>query len=159
MRRQLFAAAALSLSACAPPGYVYDGGDLLHPHPSAALCASHDLQLDPMTLQCVMPPPPALAPQRHPRSPAHTARPAPASTATTPEVPIEANALIKNDLKKNPKLLNELAKFVTESGHPCAGISAAQADVESRQFKLVCDNSRHTYDIEAKDGRWIVKAQ
>jgi len=67
--------------------------------------------------------------------------------------------VINNDLRKNAKLLNELAKFATEDGHPCASISAAQADVASRQFKLVCDHARHAYDIEAKGGHWIVKAQ
>jgi hypothetical protein len=157
MRRRLWAAAALALSACAPPGYVYDPGDILHPHPSEELCASRNLQLDPNTHQCAMPTPPASPPKRM-RSPVHTGSPAPAPSANTAEVPIETDAVINNDLRKNTKLLNELAKFVTESGHPCAAISAAQADVASRRFKLVCDKARHTYDIEAKGGHWIVKA-
>ena len=158
MRRQLWAAAALALSACAPPGYVFEPGDLLHPHPSEAMCASNNLQLDPNTHQCVMPTSP-VPPARRARPPGNTARPAPAPSADTPVVPIEPDAVINNDLRKNAKLLNELAKFATEDGHPCAAISAAQADVASRRFKLVCDHSAHTYDIEAKGGHWIVKAQ
>lgn len=49
---------ALAASACAPPGYVYDTGNFIHPHPTPALCASRGQMLDAATEACVMPPPP-----------------------------------------------------------------------------------------------------
>jgi hypothetical protein len=155
MRRYLWVAAALSLGACAPPGYVYEDGDLLHPHPSAELCASKNLVLDPNTKECVMPPPPVLVPPlRH--APVHRAAPSPAPKADTTDVPIEPNAVIKGDLRQNTKLLHELVKFVREDGYQCDAISAVQAYAVSRRFKLVCDQSRNTYEIEAQGRRWIV---
>src|SRR5215470_11109893 len=107
MRRQIWVAGALWLSACAPPGYVFDGADFLHPHPSAALCASKNLQLDPVTKECVVPVP-ALAGASSPRrvpAPPHSA--APAAKAEAKDAPIEPGAEIKDDIKKNGALLRE----------------------------------------------------
>jgi len=155
MRRQIWVAGALWLSACAPPGYVFDGADFLHPHPSAALCASKNLQLDPVTKECVVPVP-ALpsAPPRHAPSPPRSAAPAPKTEAK--DAPIEPGAEIKDDLKKNVKLLRELVRFVRENGHQCDAISAVQANTMSRRFKLVCDRSHNTYEIESQEGHWVV---
>src|SRR5258708_38878957 len=127
MRRHLWAAAALALSACAPPGYVFEPGALLHPHPSEALCVSNNLQLDLNTHQCVMPSPP-VAPARRARSPVNTARPAPAPSADTPVVPIEPDAVINNDLRKNASLLNDLRRFAPKARNPAPATAARQAD-------------------------------
>jgi hypothetical protein len=162
MQRRKWVAAALLLSACAPPGYVYDDGDLLHPHPSAELCASRHLQLDPVAKDCVMP---QLAlPQRvRPRAtagaapPSVTAPSAPAPPkAEAVDVRIEPNATVGSDLRANTKLLRELVRFVRENNHPCATISALQTDAATRGFKLACDKSSHSYDIEASGNRFIV---
>jgi hypothetical protein len=156
MRRLIWVAGALLLSACAPPGYVFDGADFLHPHPSAALCASKNLQLDPVTKECVVPVsalPSASSPRRAP-SPPHGA--APAARAESKDAPIEPGAEIKDDIKKNVTLLRELVRFVRENGHQCDAISAVQANTVSRRFKLVCDRSHNTYEIEAQEGHWVV---
>jgi hypothetical protein len=58
MLRYLWVATALALCACAPPGYVYDDGDLLHPHPSAEFCTSKGLVLDVDAKQCILAAPP-----------------------------------------------------------------------------------------------------
>jgi hypothetical protein len=162
MQRRNWVAAALLLSACAPPGYVYDDGDLLHPHPSAELCASRNLQLDPATKECAIP----QLPQRvRPRVTAGAAPPsvaAPAAPAAlapraeSPDVAIEPNAAVGNDLRANTKLLREIVRFVRETNHPCATISALRTDAASRGFKLVCDRSSHSYDIEASGNKFIV---
>jgi hypothetical protein len=153
MKRLIWVAGALLLSACAPPGYVFDGADFLHPHPSAALCASKNLQLDPVTKECVVPVPalpPASSLRRVP-SPARNAAPAPKADA-----PIEPGAEIKDDIKKNGTLLRELVRFVRENGHQCDAVSAVQANTVSRRFKLVCDHSHNTYEIESQEGHWVV---
>ena len=156
MRRQIWVAGALLLSACAPPGYVFDGADFLHPHPSAALCASKNLQLDPVTKECVVPVPtlPPASPPRHVPSPLRNAAPAPKAEAK--DAPIEPGAEIRDDLKKNVKLLRELVRFVRENGHQCDAISAVQANTVSRRFKLACDRSRNTYEIESQESHWVV---
>jgi len=51
---------ALALSACAPPGYMYDVGNFTHPHPTPALCASRGQVLDMSVEDCVTPSPPPL---------------------------------------------------------------------------------------------------
>jgi len=157
MKRHCRVAAALLLSACAPPGYVYEPGDFFHPHPSAELCASRNLQLDLDTKECVVPPP-ALPPLRQMRSPAPgaTARPAVASKTAGAIVPIEATAVVSSDLRTNTKLLKELMSFVIENGFQCQSISAAEADAQSHLFKLACNHSRYAYEIESQGGHWIV---
>src|SRR5215475_3728016 len=164
MQRRKWVAAALLLGACAPPGYVYDDGNLLHPHPSADLCASRNLQLDPIIKECVIPPPQLPLPRRvRPRvtvgaAPSVTAPSAPAAQpkAEAVDVPIEPDATVGNDLRANTKLLRELVRFVQENNHPCATISSLQTDAASRGFKLACDKSSHSYDIEASGNRFIV---
>jgi hypothetical protein len=151
MQRRKWVAAALLLSACARPGYVYDDGDLLHPHPSAELCVSRNLQLDPVSKDCVMPQLPL--PQRvRPRMTLGAASP----KADAVDVPIEPNATVGSDLRANTKLKRELVRFVRENNHPCAAISALQTDAATRGFKLACDRSSHSYDIEASGNRFIV---
>lgn len=49
---------ALTLSACAPPGYMYEVGNFVRPHPTQALCASRGQVLDMSIEDCVTPPPP-----------------------------------------------------------------------------------------------------
>jgi hypothetical protein len=158
MRRHIWVALPTALGACAPPGYVFDPGDFLHPHPSADLCASRNLQLDADTKECVMAPAPTL-PRRRAQSTGSVSGPEPAPSADTTDVPIEADAVIRSDLRKNTKLLGELVSFVVENGYSCGSISAVRADVVSRRFKLVCDQSHHTYEIEAKGHRWIVTTE
>jgi hypothetical protein len=51
---------AFAMSACAPAGYMYDVGNLTHPHPTPSLCASRGQVLDSTTLECMTPPPPPL---------------------------------------------------------------------------------------------------
>ena len=158
MRRQIWVAGALWLSACAPPGYVFDGADFLHPHPSAALCASKNLQLDPVTKECVVPVP-ALPPASSPRRVTPPRSTAPAAKAEAKDAPIEPGAEIRDDIKKNVTLLRELVHFVRENGHQCDAISAVQANTVSRRFKLVCDRSHNTYEIESQEGHWVVTPQ
>jgi hypothetical protein len=156
MRREVWVAFALLLSACAPPGYVYEAGDFFHPHPSAELCESRGLVLDSITKECVMPPPPPLPP-RHVQEPP-PARPHPPSPPKQAaiDVPIEPNAKISSDLRTNKALLRELMRFVTESHYLCRSISAVRADAASREFELACDHAHHDYEIEALANRWIV---
>jgi hypothetical protein len=156
MRRQFWVAAALSLSACTPPTYVYDAGSLTRPHPSPASCASQGQQLDNDTQECFTPSTP---PPKHAQSQASTAAQSPAPNAGATNVPIETGAVINNDLRRKAKLLNELVNFVTENGYQCDAISAARAYVVSRRFGLVCDHFRNEYEIEAKGRHWIVRAK
>lgn len=51
---------ALTLGACAPPGYEYDVGNFVHPHPTASLCASQGQQFDFNSKECVAPAPQAI---------------------------------------------------------------------------------------------------
>ena len=155
MRRQIWVAGALLLSACAPPGYVFDGADFLHPHPSAALCASKNLQLDPVTKECVVPVP-ALPPVSSLRRVTPPRSAAQAAKAEAKDAPIEPGAEIRDDIKKNVTLLRELVRFVRENGHQCDAISAVQANTVSRRFKLACDRSRNTYEIESQESHWVV---
>jgi hypothetical protein len=55
--RAIAALLALTLSACALPGYMYDTGSFVQ-HPRLEFCASRGQVLDPNTLDCVTPPPP-----------------------------------------------------------------------------------------------------
>ena len=155
MKRLIWVAGALLLSACAPPGYVFDGADFLHPHPSAALCASKNLQLDPGTKECVVPVP-ALAAASSPRRVTPPRSAAPAAKAEAKDAPIEPGAEIRDDIKKNVTLLRELVRFVRENGHQCDAISAVQANTVSRRFKLACDRSHNTYEIESQESHWVV---
>jgi hypothetical protein len=153
----VWVACALVLSACAPPGYVYEPGDFFHPHPSAELCASKGLVLDSVTKECVPPPPPPLPPRhgQDPPPPAVPHLPSPPARAAI-SVPIEPNAKISSDLRANQKLLRELMRFVAENHYLCHSISAVHADAASREFELACDHARHYYEIEARPDRWIV---
>jgi hypothetical protein len=158
MGRHFWVAAALSLSACAPLGYVYDTGDLTHPHPSADLCASQGLQLDVNTKACVMPPRHVTSStQARPRATAPS--PAPALSTGTNNVSIEPNAVIDNELRGNARLLNELVKFVRENDYRCDAISAVRPFVRSRGFSLVCNRFANRFEIEDMGGHWIVNAK
>jgi hypothetical protein len=46
---------ALTLSACAPSGYVYEVGNFVRPHPTQALCASRGQVFDTAIEDCVTP--------------------------------------------------------------------------------------------------------
>jgi hypothetical protein len=46
---------ALSASACAPPGYVYDVGNFVRPHPTHELCSLRGQVLDTAIKDCVAP--------------------------------------------------------------------------------------------------------
>src|SRR5262245_53623260 len=48
----------LTAGACAPPGYVYEVGNFLRPHPTQATCASRGQVLDMTIEDCVTPPTP-----------------------------------------------------------------------------------------------------
>jgi hypothetical protein len=189
MLRYLWVATALALCACAPPGYVYDNGDLLHPHPSADLCASRGLVLDAGAEECVVaaPPLPPVKPRlTASRSPAvqraaqadvgtktdagqsseadsktaaesnAKSEPRPFPRVAAVDVPIETDAVIADDLRKNRKFLNELVRFAREGQHRCETISSVEANVASRLFTLKCDRADHVYEIEAKGTHWIV---
>jgi hypothetical protein len=190
MLRNLWVATALALCACAPPGYVYNDGDLLHPHPSADLCASKGFVLDPDAKECVLAAPPL--PPVKPRSVASNLpvikRAALADVGTKTDagpgadaenksgaesnaksgskvsariavidVPIETDAVIADDLRKNRKFLNELVRFAREGQHPCETISGVEANVASRLFTLKCDRADHVYEIEAKGAHWVAR--
>jgi hypothetical protein len=185
MLRHLWVATALAMCACAPPGYVYNDGDLLHPHPSVDLCASKGLVLDPGAKECVLAAPPL--PPAKPRSvasnlPIKRAALADVETKTDAgpgadaesnaksgpkvrprvavvDVPIEADAVIADDLRKNRKFLNELVRFAREGQHPCETISSVEANVASRLFTLKCDRADHVYEIEAKGAHWITRVR
>jgi hypothetical protein len=158
MGRHFWVAAALLLSACAPLGYVYDAGDLTHPHPSVDFCASQGLQLDVNTKACVMPPRRvASSTQARPRVAAPS--PAPAPSTGTANVQIEPGAAIDHDLRGTAKLLTELVKFVRENDYQCDSISAVRPFVRSRGFSLVCNRFSNRYEIEDKGGHWIVNAK
>jgi hypothetical protein len=187
MLRYLWVATALALCACAPPGYVYDNGDLLHPHPSADLCASRGLVLDADAEECVVaaPPLPPVKPRMTASHPPAVKRAAEAEFGTKTDagqssdadsktvaqsnaksgpvprvaavdVPIETDAAIADDLRKNRKFLNELVRFAREGQHRCETISSVEANVASRLFTLKCDRADHVYEIEAKGTHWIV---
>jgi hypothetical protein len=160
MRRHFWVATALALSACAPLGYIQDTVDLTHPHPSAASCASQGLQRDVNAGTCVMPPPQRrVAPSAQVRARVAASSPAPTPNTGTANVPIEADAAIDDDLRKNAKLLNELVKFVRENDYRCDAVSAVRSFVRSRGFSLVCNRFGYRYEIEAKGGHWIVNAK
>jgi hypothetical protein len=76
---------ALTVGACAPPGYVYEAGNFVRPHPTQALCASRGQVLDLKIEDCVTPPPPPLP---APEQAAHTQR---ANVITS-----ERNACVSN---------------------------------------------------------------
>jgi hypothetical protein len=155
MRQQLCVAAALLLSACTPPSSMYDADFFTLLHPSAASCTSQGQQFDSNTQACFTPPDSALASSG---VPSRTYADAPAANDEASDVPIEPNAMIKNDLRRNTKLLNELVSFVVENGYECGAISAVRAYVAARRFKLFCDHARYAYEIEAKGRHWIVTA-
>jgi len=167
MRRLSLIATALTLSTCAPPGYVYEPGNFLRPHPTAELCAAKNLVLDPATKDCVMPPPAAPTPPapRRPAPPPKQAMPPPHAVTPAPTVAdmdtagpaIEPDATIKDDLRQNVKLLRELVHFVREQGFPCDSLSALQLLVEARRFKLACNHNRANYEIEGSEGHWTVR--
>jgi hypothetical protein len=157
MGRLFWVAATLSLSACAPLGYVYDKGDSAQPHPSVALCASRGLLLDANTNACVMPSRRVAAAQAQPRATAPS--PAPALSTGTNNVSIEPNAVIDNELRGNARLLNELVKFVRENDYRCDAISAVRPFVKSRGFSLVCNRFANRFEIEDMGGHWIVNAK
>jgi hypothetical protein len=48
---------ALTLSACAPSGYMYEVGNFVRPHPTQALCASRGQILDMKIEDCITPAP------------------------------------------------------------------------------------------------------
>lgn len=48
---------AMTVSACAPPGYVYEVGNFVRPHPTLELCASRGQVLDMGAGNCVTPTP------------------------------------------------------------------------------------------------------
>ena len=56
LRSALASAVMVALSGCAPPGYVYDAGNFIRPHPTPALCASRGLVLDVSAGECGPPP-------------------------------------------------------------------------------------------------------
>jgi hypothetical protein len=160
MCRHFWVATALALSACVPLGYVNDTVDLTRPHPSAASCASQGLQLDINASACVMPPPQRrVASSAQARAPVAASSPAPTPNTGTANVPIEADAAIDDDLRRNAKLLSELVKFVRENDYRCDAVSAARSFVRSRGFSVVCNRFSNRYEIEDKGGHWIVNAK
>jgi len=154
MRQSLCILTALLLSACTPPSSFYDGTGAARLQASPSSCASQGQQFDNDSQACFTPSP--LLPTRAVSSGAPMTSPASASNDDTIDVPIEPNAVIKNDLRRNAKLLSELVGFVLENGYRCDTISGLRAYVASRRFQLVCNDRRLTYEIEARDRRWIV---
>ena len=70
--------------------------------------------------------------------------------------PIEADAVMSDDLKGNDRLLNALVDMVRESTYRCDSVSAARPFLISPGYKLVCNRFRYSYEIEDKGGHWIV---
>jgi hypothetical protein len=154
--RYLCVAAALSLSACASQGYVYDAGGAGHPHPSAALCASWGQRLDtsvdeggcvstpaptttpmPATAASSLPPPPAMHP-----SVQTAAKRSPAPSAPRASARVASNAsdgTVYNEVKQSTK--GELGGLIVAGDHRCGTMNALRP-YETSSNKLVCNGSR-----------------
>jgi hypothetical protein len=154
--RYLCVAVALSLSACASQGYVYDAGGAGHPHPSAALCASWGQRLDtsvdeggcvstpavasaPATVVSSVPPPPPAAKQPPVQ---FAAKRAPVPSASRPPARVASNAsddTVYNEVKQSTK--GELGGLIVAGDHRCGTMNALRP-YETSSNKLVCNGLR-----------------
>lgn len=80
---------ALAVGGCAQPGYVYEVGNFVRPHPTQSLCASRGQVLDMTVEDCVTPPPP------QPPTPLQVAQAQQANSITS-----ERNACVSNATAK-----------------------------------------------------------
>jgi hypothetical protein len=166
--RHFLILAALTLGACAGP-VAFNVGSM-HMHPSQEFCVSRGLTLDATTKECVTAatspqsppatPPPHVAqvqPSPSPPPPAGPVQPPPQERQrAVSSVPIESDAVIDPRLKQDSDQMDELAHFVRASGYRCESISALRPMPPSHGYKLVCNRFAYRYEVEDKDGRWIV---
>jgi outer membrane murein-binding lipoprotein Lpp len=111
-------------------------------------CPAQGKQLDPKTDQCV---PKASAAKSRARVAAKS------SAAADPmHALLEPDADLDATVKDDTRLISGLVGVVRANSYPCDAVSAVRPFENSNGFRLACDNFRYKYNIESKDGRWII---
>lgn len=144
--RRLVLLIALSVSACAPAGYMYDTGSFVA-HPTPALCASRGQVLDSTTLDCVTPPlPPPPSPmqiaQQHASDTIKRQRDACVSIATAQfhrmaDGPVASPAIWRAELKQCDDLM--ISRLTAQQLQIMGGTCSLKLDWMMRYQMMVYD--------------------